>query len=101
MGQAGFADSNGEGAQGRVRKSDGSTAAEAIIKGGNGGFKRQSGDQAAGDGAYDKGNNNVDAGQTQHEHDQHRGNDGIHGKTPGMRMGLSGLLAKAGIMKTR
>ena len=44
-------------------------------------------------GADDQGNNNVNAAQAQYEHDQYRGNYGIHGK---LRIGIEGIPAPFG-----
>ncbi len=81
--EAGFSDGNGEGTERGVGQCHGGTAAEAAIEGFDGGFQGHSCNQATGYGTDDQGNNNVDAAQTQHEHNRDRGNDGIHGKTPG------------------
>ena len=83
MGEAGFANGNGEGAESGIGQCHGGTAAQAIIESFDGAFQGHSCNQTAGYGTDDKGYNNVNAAQTQDEHNRDRGNDGIHGETPG------------------
>ena len=85
MGQTRFGDGHREGTEGGVGQRDGGTTAQATVEGIDGGVQGHACDQAAGNGADNQGNNNVNAAQAQHEHDQHRGNNGIHGE---LRVGI-------------
>ena len=93
MGQTGFADGDGKRAQGGIGQGHGGTTAQAGIEGIDGIFKGHTRHQATGYGADDQGNNNVNAAQAQYEHDQYRGNYGIHGK---LRIGIEGIPAPFG-----
>src|SRR5690606_38825377 len=93
MGQPRFANGDGKRAQGGIGQGNGGTAAQAGIEGIDGIFKGHARHKATGNGADDQGNNNVNAAQAQYEHDQYRGNYGIHGK---LRIGIEGIPAPFG-----